>query len=403
MDEAAAGRRLRLAWVVAGPLGQLTGGYLYDARMVRELRGRGHAVRVVEVGERLGRVDLPAGARLARALAGGHWDAVVIDELAHPAMVAGVPLLRRAESRAPILAVVHHLRCSEPGPVFERAVSRAVERLALRGVDMAVCTSRTTAEGLRGVLPGRIRVGVVRPGRDLPLAEHDGFCPANGSSDGGVLTLPHPNGSMAQGEEGRLRILTVAHWTPRKAIVEMLRALALSPRGIGLDLVGDQDRDPAYASRVGVELRRPELAGRVQVHGRVTSDRLAELYRQSDALLLASTHEGYGMVLGEALSAGLPIVATRVGAVPEVVRDGREAELVAAGDVAALARALGRLAADPAERRRRAACARERARELPTWEQSGAAFAELVERLAGSGRGRPCAPGSARRGGRGRL
>ena len=80
------------------------------------------------------------------------------------------------------------------------------------------------------------------------------------------------------------------------------------------------------------------------------------------------------MVLAEALAAGLPIVATRVGAVPEVVRDGCEAELVPPGDVTALARAIDRLASDPEERRRRALHARERAQELPRWSDCVAAF-----------------------------
>ena len=86
------------------------------------------------------------------------------------------------------------------------------------------------------------------------------------------------------------------------------------------------------------------------------------------------------MVLAEGLAAGLPVVATRVGAVPEVVRHGQEAELVQPGDVAAIARALDRLASDPAERERRAILARERAASLPTWDDSIQAFDALLRR-----------------------
>jgi glycosyltransferase involved in cell wall biosynthesis len=149
---------------------------------------------------------------------------------------------------------------------------------------------------------------------------------------------------------------------------------------VTLDLVGEQDRDPAYAARIWRALQDPELNGQVRVHGRVTADALVRLFAKADALLLASTHEGYGMVLAEALAAGLPIVATRVGAVPEVVGDGLEAELVPPGDVWALARAITRLAADPAERLRRARLARERATSLPRWAESVAAFDGLLAR-----------------------
>jgi glycosyltransferase involved in cell wall biosynthesis len=150
---------------------------------------------------------------------------------------------------------------------------------------------------------------------------------------------------------------------------------------VTLDLVGELDRDPAYMGRVLTALNDPSLAGRVRVHGRVSSESLAHLYAEADALLLPSTHEGYGMVLAEAVAAGLPIGATRVGAVPEVVRDRQEAELVPPGDVWALARAITRLAADPAERHRRSELAREHAGSLPRWTESIAAFDDILARL----------------------
>jgi len=176
-------------------------------------------------------------------------------------------------------------------------------------------------------------------------------------------------------------VLMVAHWTPRKGILDALQAVRQAPGNVSLDLVGETDRDPVYAAQVRRALQEPGLVGRVSVHGQVTSERLAELYREADALLLCSSHEGYGMVLAEGLAAGLPSVATRVGAVPDVVRDGREAELVAPGDVAGLARALARLADDPAERQHRAGLAREQAARLPTWAESVAAFGGLLRPL----------------------
>jgi len=173
----------------------------------------------------------------------------------------------------------------------------------------------------------------------------------------------------------------VAHWTPRKGMLDALAALQQTSSSVTLDLVGETDRDPVYAARVRRALAAPDLAGRVQVHGQVSAERLAELYDEASVLLLCSRHEGYGMVLAEGLAAGLPIVATRVGAVPEVVRDGLEADLVEPGDLAGLARALERLDGDPAERQRRAVLARERAASLPTWNDGIAAFERLLQSM----------------------
>jgi len=176
----------------------------------------------------------------------------------------------------------------------------------------------------------------------------------------------------------------VGHWTPRKGILEALAALGRVSAGVTLDLVGEQGRDHAYAARVRAALRDPALKGRVRAHGRVSDAALAALYQDADALLLPSSHEGYGMVLAEALAAGLPIVATRVGAVPEVVRDGLEAELVAPGDVAALAQAIQRLVDSPADRAARSRLALEHAASLPSWDASIARFAGLLDDLVGA-------------------
>lgn len=370
-----------MGWVVPGRLNQLTGGYLYDARMIAGLRARGHDVRVTELPSARWPIDPFASAWLVRALRGASLDAVVIDELAHPAMILGVPGLRalaRGDRSPLVVALVHHLRCSEPAPRAARRWAALIERAALAGIDLGVCTSPTTEATLRRVLRHGVPIEVVAPGRDLAGGTTDGGRRATGERSSIVHRRSAPPSSR------RLRVLTVAHWTSRKGIVETLRALALTPPAISLDLVGDQDRDPTYAARVHAELRRPELQGRVRAHGQVSSDRLARLYEQADAFLLASSHEGYGMVLAEAMAAGLPIVATRVGAVPAVARHGREAELVGRGDVAGLARALERLAHDPAERRRRSAWARERAASLPTWEGSCATFAGILEGAVGS-------------------
>src|SRR3954471_24135773 len=79
-----------IGWVVPGPLRQVTGGYLYDARIVAGLRARGRRVGVVDLRSSGWPLDQGAGHRLMRALARDRWDAVVIDELAHPAVAAAL-------------------------------------------------------------------------------------------------------------------------------------------------------------------------------------------------------------------------------------------------------------------------------------------------------------------------
>lgn len=89
-------------------------------------------------------------------------------------------------------------------------------------------------------------------------------------------------------------------------------------------------------------------------------DEVAPFYAAFDALLLPSGNEGTPVSAIEALAGGRPVVATRVGGVPDVVRDGEDGFLVEPGDVEALADRLARLASDPELRRRMGQTGRER-------------------------------------------
>jgi glycosyltransferase involved in cell wall biosynthesis len=87
---------------------------------------------------------------------------------------------------------------------------------------------------------------------------------------------------------------------------------------------------------------------------------VAPFYAAFDALVLASGNEGTPVSAIEALAAGRPVVATRVGGVPDVIRDGEDGFLVEAGATDDLAERLARLARDPALRERMGKQGRER-------------------------------------------
>lgn len=105
--------------------------------------------------------------------------------------------------------------------------------------------------------------------------------------------------------------------------------------------------------------------------------------RALDVLAFPSRSEGFGLVAAEALAAGIPVVATRAGALPEVVRDGVDGVLVPPGDTEALARALVRLGGDPAERARMGRAGRERVRREFSVERMVGEYEALLLRAAG--------------------
>jgi glycosyltransferase involved in cell wall biosynthesis len=138
-------------------------------------------------------------------------------------------------------------------------------------------------------------------------------------------------------------ILCVARHYPRKHIADLLRALPavrqVVPRARAV-IVGDGPEHTNLRA-LAAELR---LDDAVQFLGSLPDDaQVARCYRQADVFCLPSVQEGFGIVFLEAMAAGLPIVAARSAAIPEVVPDAQTGLLVAPGDVAALAEALSAL------------------------------------------------------------
>ena len=143
-------------------------------------------------------------------------------------------------------------------------------------------------------------------------------------------------------------ILCVAHLYPRKNVATLLAAMRRLPNSALLRVVGTGP-DLARLERLSREL---EIGERVEFLGHVDFARLAGEYRRADVFCLPSRQEGFGIVFLEAMAAGLPIVAARAAAVPEVVIDGESGVLVDPDRPDELAAALDRLISDPGERRR---------------------------------------------------
>lgn len=214
------------------------------------------------------------------------------------------------------------------------------QRRTLRGYDAVVAVSRSVARRLReaGLNGAPLRVLPNAWSGRSPLRERDE------ARD----RLGLPREGTAVGWVGRL--------SREKGADLLLRAFArLGRPDLRITVVGDGGEAESLrtlAAGLGI-------ADRVTFHGLVPD--AASLYRAFDLFVLSSRTEGTPMVLFEAMHAEVPVVATRVGGVPDVV-SGDEAMLVDPGDPAALAAAMGRALDDREAAASRAARARRRLR-----------------------------------------
>ncbi len=148
------------------------------------------------------------------------------------------------------------------------------------------------------------------------------------------------------------RVAWAGRVAPEKGLADLLAAVAILRRGgldVRLDLVGD---GPARASIEGI-VASLELTETVRWHGYVADrETYLGILRDAELFVLPSHAEGLPKVVVEAMAAGLPVVASRIGAVPELLDHGSRGRLVGPEDPSGLADAIAGLAADPTERTR---------------------------------------------------
>jgi glycosyltransferase involved in cell wall biosynthesis len=222
---------------------------------------------------------------------------------------------------------------------------RLLERWLARRTDALIAVSPQVRDDLvaLGVAPAE-KFAVVRLGIELARRVSP-----NGSREDVRRLLGVPGERFLVGWVGRM--------TGVKRTDDILLGLkGLRERGVdaSLCLVGDGP------DREHVERRAHQLGLARHCLYLGYQDDVAGWYAAFDAFVLPSANEGTPVSAIEALAAGRPVVANRVGGVPDVVRDGEDGYLVELGDVEGLAERLGRLAADPALRDRMGAAGRDR-------------------------------------------
>lgn len=150
-------------------------------------------------------------------------------------------------------------------------------------------------------------------------------------------------------------VLSVARLAPEKGLDTLVRAVAeAGDERLVLVVAGEGDERPR------LEALGRALEVRLVLTGDVDWGRIVELYAAADVFALLSEREPWAVVVNEAAACGLPLVLSdRVGAAHDLLRDGENGALVGPGDVAAAARALRALAADPGLRAAQGARSRE--------------------------------------------
>jgi glycosyltransferase involved in cell wall biosynthesis len=338
---------MNIGLVIYGSLDTVSGGYLYDRKLVAYLRSRGDELSII---------SLPSGKYVPHLLDNLHFrlphglDVLIEDELVHPSLL--VANSARTSSRShPVVSLVHNLHSSEQRASWENAIYRRIEARHLRSVDGHIFNSVATRASVHALLGDKIPYIIASPGGDRL----------------GTLGLEKVMQRNSAG--GPLRLLFLANVTPLKGLHVLLDALSRLPAGAcTLDVAGSLTIDASYAKRT--QERAAALSSPVSFHGVLDGASLIDLLARSQVLVLPSFYEGFGIAYLEGMAFGLPAIGTSAGAIPQMIAHGDNGYLISPGDAAALATLIQGLAADRQLLVRLSSNALNYFHSCPTWEQS---------------------------------
>lgn len=350
-----------VAFAIPGDIETPSGGYSYDRHLLRGLANQGRVVTHIALGPSFPHPTPEDVADAALQLQRVPAECpVIIDGLALGALAPDVI----AGMSAPVVALIHHPLAYEGGLLPElREYFLQTERENLRQASHVIVTSPHTGELLMAEygVP-RDHITIARPGSERVVQLRDPIDPP--------------------------LILSVGIQVPRKGHDVLLRALAQIVDLPWQAVIAGGVMDETYGASLVSALADLGLASRARLAGYVSKEELSQLYSQASVFALATRFEGYGMVFGEAMAHGLPIVTCRTGAVSDTVAAGAGV-LVDPDDPTLFATALRGVLEDAPKRQSMAAASARGGLLLDGWSETAERVGYVLDAvLSSSGGGR---------------
>ena len=362
---------MKLGVVIYGSLDTLSGGYLYDRKLVEYLRSRGDTVEIISLPWRNYvshltdnfRFRLPSHVVASGAFSATKqstenkaYDLLLQDELNHPSLI----LANRGRHPYPVISLVHHLRCSELRPEWQNILYRIVEKKYLQSVDGFVFNSKTTEEVVDHLVESEKPSIVAYPPTNRfgePISEA---------------------AIIARAKTQVLRILFLGNVIYRKGLHTLLRAVHAHPWPFRIDVVGSLTSEPQYTKQIQELVRTHGLSSHVTFHSSLDKEPLIERLKRAHVLVVPSSYEGFGIVYLEGMCFGLPAIGTTAGAAGEIISDGVDGFLIEPENSKELAKKLRLLSENRDLLIQMSLAARNRYLRQPKWDETAERIREFL-------------------------
>lgn len=347
---------MKIGFVIYGSLDTVSGGYLYDRKLVEYLCTQGDTVEIISLPWRNYASHLTDNLqfRLPNGL-----DILIQDELNHPSLIGA----NKWKHSYPVVSLVHHLRCSELRPQWQNIFYRGVEKKYLQSVDGFIFNSKTT---------GGVVSGIVNHGKPSVIAypPTDRFGEAITESEIRERT-----------KTNELRILFLGNVIYRKGLHTLLIAMSRQRLAVSVDVIGGLKAEPKYAKEIQKFVMVNGLSSKVKFHGALDNEPLIEMYKQSHVMVVPSSYEGFGIVYLEGMGFGLPAIGTTAGAASEIITHGKDGYLIEPDNKETLSHILNELATNRELLLELSLNAIDRYKSQPKWDETANSIREFLLKM----------------------
>ncbi len=352
-------RRLNILFWNEPYLPMIGGVELFTARLAAVLISRGHRVSVVadRIPSNTSEFEVIDGVSVYRFPFRKTFQA--LSGPGAEGMEQFSAIIRRIKSlKRDLQPDIVHINFTGPTPLFHfRTLADSVSQTVVT-FQAALFDQPASIEGLVSTILEKAKsVVAVSRAAARNIERHTGF-PLNRISIvfPGIphaLFAAHPEKSAAEPT-----VVFLGRLVKDKGVDIAIQAMAILKHGAKLSVIGDGPERPALEALV----QQLDLQHSVHFAGRVDDDTRRDMLAKAHVMIVPSRHEElFGMVAAEGALSSLPVIAARMGGLPEVVADGETGIIVPPDDPVALAQALDRVLADPQLAARMGRNGRERA------------------------------------------
>lgn len=353
---------MRVGLIIYGSIHTVTGGYIYDCKLVDYLKSQGAVVKIFSQPYKkfFGCLKNNFSKKILNEICDFSPDIILQDEMNFLSLFLLNKKLK-AIGNFTLISIVHLLQSSARNHFLMRWLIKKIEKAYLKSVHGFIFNSFATEASVIRLVGRHSNSLVVHPGKDRLqikiLKEH-------------ILHKCYHN---------KLYIIFIGNLRANKGLHILLQALAkIDPSFWQLSVIGGLHFDLKYSKKILNMITHLKIADQVKVLGVLDIENLKRELIAHHILVVPSYYESFGMVYAEAMGAGLPVIASKIGGGQEIVMDTINGFLVEPGDCVMIRDNICKLIENPELLIKMSLSSLSAYQKMPSWDDSmGKAYAFL--------------------------